>query len=184
MDMGSIIVYKLFLYRLICKTLTHFVCLHSIVMVHTATSIQIKPIDAADIEPVQYSSVSPSDNMVQKRATEALDNVAVVIEEWPSFTMMETTGKDANTFVEVTDGTVTITMECGDCDVDSVSLEDQASFNNDVVCKVLPVQEGSSCFDQFDIVWTTGSVVITATRKGNIISVLFQANVIFYYLQL
>ena len=149
-------------------------------MVHTATSIQIKPIDAADIKPVQYSSETPpSDSAVQKGATEALDNVAVAIKGLPSFTMMQTTGKDANTFVEVTDGTVTITMECGDCDVDSVSEEDQASFNNDVVCKVLPVQESSSCFDQFDIVWTTGSVVITATPKGNIISVFFQANVIF-----
>ena len=152
-------------------------------MVHTATSIQIKPIDAADVKPVQYSSVSPSDSAVQKGATEALDNVAVAIKGLPSFTMMQTTGKDANTFVEVTDGTVTFTMDCDDCNVASVSSEDQALFNKAVICKVLPVQEGSSCLDQFDFVWTNGSIVITAS-KGNIISVFFQANVIFYYLQL
>jgi len=58
-------------------------------------------------------------------------------------------------------GVVTFTFSCGGCLASSVSQEDQTAINNDVICPGLFVK--NSCADEYDLVWTDGSIVITAT---------------------
>ena len=58
-------------------------------------------------------------------------------------------------------GVVIVTFDCDGCSASSVSQEDQTAINNDVICPGLFVK--NSCADEYDFVWTDGSIVITAT---------------------
>jgi len=73
-----------------------------------------------------------------------------------------TSGASANTEVAVTEtGVVIVTFDCDGCSASSVSQENQTAINNDVICPGLFVK--NSCADEYDFVWTDGSIVITAT---------------------
>jgi len=109
----------------------------------------------------QYGDTPPTPDALEAGLNEILTDVTVTLPGSASF-VIATSGTGKNTVVAVSEtGVVTVTFSCDSCSASSVPQDDQTAINNAVICPGLFVK--NSCADEYDFVWTDGSIVITVT---------------------
>ena len=123
--------------------------------------------------PAEDEKLPTEDEKLEFKVLAELQDTDVEFPGLPNFRMI-TRGEDANTFIGVEDGVVTLVLSCGtSCNASTVfnasavSGNDRASFINDVLCMALPVEAGSSCTEQYAFHWTGGAAAQGGSGQSN-----------------